>query len=79
MIEIKDGNVSGKNVYGLKDGKYYSLEEYCIIYNLNEATVRQWKKRGHIQAVTVFGKVFIPDTEPPYEGKIGRPKYSKKT
>lgn len=77
MVEVKDGKTVGKSVYGVQDGSYYSLEEYCIIYNLKLETVRQWKKRGHIRAVTLYGRVYIPSDEPPYEGKNGRPKRSK--
>lgn len=77
MVEIKDGKVTGKTVSGMKDGTYYSLEEYCIIYNLKHETVRQWKKRGHIRTVSLHGRVYIPSDEPPYEGKAGRPKRRK--
>ena len=73
MVEVKGGKASGKSVYGVPDGNYYSLEEYCVIYNLTEEQVRKWRQRGHIRAVTIYGKVYIPDKEPPYEGKRGRP------
>lgn len=77
MIEIIDGKALGKTIYGIPDGRYYSIQEYCIIYNLNNSTVRKWKERGHIRAVQVFGKSFIPENQEPHNGKNGRPRKLK--
>ena len=77
MIEVKGGKAVGKSAFGMKDGTYYTIEEYCIIYNLQPETVRKWKERGHIRAFSLFGRVYIPADEPPHEGKRGRPRRKK--
>lgn len=77
MIEVKGGKAFDKSAFGMKDGAYYTLEEYCTIYNLTEETVRKWKQRGHIRAFSLFGRTYIPADQPPHEGKIGRPKRKK--
>ena len=69
MVEVKDGKAFERPVFGIPDGKYYSIDEYCIIYNVSEPAVRKWKSRGQIRAVTIFGRNYIPDIEPPYEKK----------
>lgn len=73
MVEVKGGKAFGKSVYGVPDGRYYPIDEYCMIYNTDPVTVRRWKSRGQIRAVIIFGKNYIPEKEPPYEGKKGRP------
>ena len=77
MIEISGGKLYGKSVYGVPDGTYYGLEEYCVIYNLTQEQVRKWRERGQIRAVTVFGRSYIPSTEPPYDAKKGRKRLKK--
>lgn len=69
MLEIRDGKALGRDVFGVPDGRYYSIEEYCVAYNVTKSAVRKWKSRGQIRAVIVFGKNYIPDSEAPYEGK----------
>ena len=75
MVTVEKGKISGKSVYGIPDGRYYSIDEYCAIYNLSDVTVRKWKERGQIRAVVIFGKNYIPDVEPPFESKKGRKKW----
>lgn len=77
MIEVTEQKITDRMLYGVPDGKYYSVGEFCIIYNLTKEQVRKWKQRGHIRTVTIFGKDYIPVSEPPYEGKNGRPKRKK--
>ena len=77
MVEVKEGKAYDKSVYGVKDGTYYTVDEWCAIYNLKEDTVRKWKQRGHIRTVFMYGKQYISSEELPHEGKNGRPRKQK--
>lgn len=77
MVEVKNGKAKGDVLDGIKDGTYYTMKEFSIIYNLKLATIRQWKKRGQIRTVSMLGRVLIPADQLPYDGKTGRPKKQK--
>ena len=72
MVVVKDGIVDGKRV-SVPDGKYYSTEEWCIVYGTTDAQVRQWKSRGVLQGVKIFGRNFFAENAEPIHKKRGRP------
>lgn len=41
------------------DGEYYTAEEYAELYGVSVNLIRQWKKRGIIDAYNVNGKIYI--------------------
>jgi hypothetical protein len=77
MISVEKGAVLGKPVDGVPDGRYYSVEEYCIMNGTTPEQVRQWRHRGHIESVKMLGRIFIPEHHKVHEGHVGRPKKEK--
>ncbi len=77
MIIVENNTALGKNVFGVPDGRYYTVDEYCIINGTTPEQVRQWRHRGHIESVKILGRIFIPENFKVYEGHVGRPKKEK--
>ena len=64
-IELVDGEdlvlVTGlENVTGMAtDGIYIPAEKYAEEMDVPERTVRVWKKRKVIEAITIFGRSYV--------------------
>lgn len=41
------------------DGIYIPAARYAEENDISEATLRSWKRRGQIESVTVFGKIYV--------------------
>ena len=44
------------------DGWYYTQKEFAEIFDVPDATVRVWVKRGIIPGVHYYGHTYIPET-----------------
>ena len=63
MVEFINGHPTDET--GISDGWYFTTHEYGEIYNVPEATVRVWIKRGQIASVDYYGRRYIPVWEQP--------------
>ena len=41
------------------DGTYIPAEKYAEEMNVPEGTVRVWKRRNHIEAISLFGRNYV--------------------
>ena len=41
------------------DGIYIPAARFAEENDISEATLRSWKRRGQIESVTVFGKIYV--------------------
>ena len=68
IIELLDGE-SEIRLTGLEadeaeeamatDGIYIPAARFAEENDISEATLRSWKRRGQIESVTVFGKIYV--------------------
>ena len=66
--------VTNEQNLGVPPGRYYTMVEFSIVQGVYPVTVRQWKKRGRISTVQLFGKTYVPESMEPTKGTPGRRK-----
>lgn len=61
IIELLDGENEIRLTSGTEatDGIYVSSARYAEENDVSEGEIRVWKKRGKLNAVTLFGRIYV--------------------
>ena len=64
MVKFENGTiVEDTERIGSKpvpDGWYYTMREFAEMMDIPESTVRIWKKRGVLDCINWYGRLYIP-------------------
>lgn len=73
MIEIRDGQIVTESAKEIMDGQYLTMREFAEKNGVSYELVRQWKRRGKIVTVSLYGRDYIDAKVQIRKGKVGRP------
>lgn len=73
MIEVRGGRICGRPDEEAMDGCYLTMKEFARQRGVSYDTVRQWKHRGKLVTVKLYGRDHIDAKVQICAKKSGRP------